>query len=509
MLTYVKQGKFSAWMFYDDQTYQVVVEKSGALFVNWVSGVDPLNTTKWVQLQDPTPQNCSNYLTAATIVKNLTDVLADVSNIWMARDKKIFTFPSRTFTETSISNTTIARGDAWFLLAGKFLYSVIMNVNGTFNPVFMKVIDTEVDPEKVTRVMVADSNIIIFFEKKIKIYQYQNQKFELKQSFDPFKDVEDIAISRVSATRLYKLKASKNKFKLLSTLPSAEWNPYTEGIGRTPQLGDTEYSEIEFLEAGYCNLVIRANTGKQFKYFIASGTATAFKFIEIFNSTKGNYTGAIETNSHVFLFKNETDLVVIHKSSTYKSMKGSIPDGTKISTIISKSYVSEFSGVSDFSKSSNVMAAVTSSTEGEYRILPLGLGRIQIVCNPLTSLLGFFKPEDQAAIDFTILGFNSENSYLPEVRFNFNAYFIYNYGPTGSFFWLWVWIVVNITILLLIYRLVRLAYKRSRMAVTINKLNLDRGSLKASSETDGDEVILQISDGEDEPPTLKQRSSGI
>ena len=501
LITYTRTSKFSSWITYDDEVFQVVIDSTGAFFANRVFSTVPINTTTWVKLEEPTTQNNS-------VVKNMTGVLADTSKIWMARNKRVITFPARNFSEISSNLTAI--GDVWFVLANKFLYSVIISSNGTFYPLMSKVIDTEVDPEKVTKVMATDSNIMIIEDKKLKMYQYQNQKFELKQTFEAFKDVEDIGISRIGANRLYKVKGSKNKFKVFSTLPSAEWNPYTEGIGKTPQLGDVDFSEVEFLEAGYGNLVIKANTGKQFKYFIASGTAGNMKYVEVYNSTKGSYTGAIETNSHLFLFNNQTELIVIHKQSNYKSMQGNIPDGTEVSTILSRSYMSEFSGRADFATNPNIMAVVSTGTAGSYKVISLGLGTIQVVCNPLTSLLGFLDPENQATMTFSILGVNSENSYLPEVRFSFNTFFIYNYGPIGSVFWIWVWIVTNITILLLAYRLMRLGLKRSRMALSINRLKLDEMEMKKSSTlTDPEEETVHIFDEEDSDRPVKRKSSGI
>lgn len=476
----------------------MAIDSTGAFFANRVFSTIPINATSWIKLEEPSSQNNS-------VVKNMTDVLADTSKIWIVRNKRITNFPARNFSEISSNLTAI--GDVWFVLANKFLYSVIVSSNGSFHPLMSKVIDTEVDPEKVTKVMAADSNIMIIQDKKLKLYQYQNQKFELKQTFDAFKDVEDIGISRIGGIRLYKVKGSKNKFKVFSTLPTAEWNPYTEGIGKTSQLGETDYSEIEFLEAGYGNLVIKANTGKQFKYFVASGTAGSLKYIEVYNSTKGSYTGAIETNSHLFLFNNETELIVIHKQSNYKSMKGRVPDGSEISTLLSRSYLSEFSGRADFANNPNIMAVVTTGS-GNYKVLSLGLGTIQVVCSPLTSLLGFLDPEDEATMTFSILGVNSENSYLPEVRFSFNAFFIYNYGPIGSVFWIWVWIVINITILLLAYRLMRLGFKRSRMAFSISRLKLDELEMKKSSTlTDPEDETAHIFEEDDGERPVQRKTS--
>src|SRR3990167_6500271 len=206
MFSYTQTSKFNTWMFYDDLAFQVSIDKSGGLLVNRMFLTDPMTTASWQKLADAGPN-------LPPIVKNITDVLENASKIFMARDKKVINFPSRKFTE--IATNLTAAGDVWFLLADKYLYSVVMNSNGTFNPHHMKVIDTELEADKVTKIMVADSNVIIMVDKKIQIYQYQNQKFELKQFFNAFKDVEDVAITRLGGIRLYKIKGSKNKYLVL------------------------------------------------------------------------------------------------------------------------------------------------------------------------------------------------------------------------------------------------------------------------------------------------------
>ena len=69
MITYTRTSKFSSWITYDDEVFQVVIDSTGAFFANRVFSTVPINTTTWVKLEEPTTQNNS-------VVKNMTGVLA-------------------------------------------------------------------------------------------------------------------------------------------------------------------------------------------------------------------------------------------------------------------------------------------------------------------------------------------------------------------------------------------------------------------------------------------------
>ena len=68
--------------------------------------------------------------------------------------------------------------------------------------------------------------------------------------------------------RIFKVKASKAKFKVFVTNPSSDWNPNIDGIGRKTMLDNKEFSQIDLLETNYGNVVIRAVQGSNNKYYV-------------------------------------------------------------------------------------------------------------------------------------------------------------------------------------------------------------------------------------------------
>jgi hypothetical protein len=172
------------------------------------------------------------------------------------------------FSSGDATNPVIIYRDFLYIMADSTLYALTLHKNGHISSTFSAQIDTGLDKDKLTRIMVLDNNTMTFADKKINVFQFQNLKFQAKQDFQQFKDVEDVMITRLNGMRLFKVKATKGKFKVFSTLPSSDWNPYIEGVNKQELLNKLEYPKIELIEGQYGNVVIMAYTGKHYKYFV-------------------------------------------------------------------------------------------------------------------------------------------------------------------------------------------------------------------------------------------------
>lgn len=240
--------KLSTLLYYDDEIFHIVIDKSGSLFISNLYSFSP-GPQVW------------NSMTS------VPDAIKIATKYAITKDKRSNSFPSKIISNDN-PNATIT-GDVIFLLADSTIYALPINRSGIIFNAYMKSFATGLEKDKIDKLMAIDNNIILMTEKKILVFQYQSIKgIESKQHYPAFKDVEDVAITRVNGIRIFKVKASKAKFKVFSTLASSDWNPYIEGIGRKNLLDNKEYNEIELLEANYGNVVIKAVLGTNCKYFV-------------------------------------------------------------------------------------------------------------------------------------------------------------------------------------------------------------------------------------------------
>jgi hypothetical protein len=185
----------------------------------------------------------------------------------MKRDKKNLRFPSTEYKPNETAPSFV--GDIWYLVTDKSITALMVNRSGELSFDMVKKQKISIAFEKKPRIVAMDNNVIIY-SKLIYLFQFQGFSFQEKPAFGPLKDIEDVIISGESGQRLFKAKGGKNKFKLFSTMPSSDWNPYIEGVSRKNQLSEDGYSNITFLEAKYGNVVVMVNTGKHYKYFIVA-----------------------------------------------------------------------------------------------------------------------------------------------------------------------------------------------------------------------------------------------
>ena len=187
---------------------------------------------------------------------------------FFARDKAKSTFPKFEFKG---ENNYTFYGDIWYFMFNKTLFAVMVEKSGKISEFMVKSHDTELENFKsTTKLLAMDNNVIVIVEKQVKVFQFQAYNFQKKQQFTQFKDIEDVTIAKDAGMRLFKVKGAKGKFKVFTTSPSADWNPYIEGVSRKDQLGAESFNDITFIEAHYGNVVIMANTGTHYKYFIVS-----------------------------------------------------------------------------------------------------------------------------------------------------------------------------------------------------------------------------------------------
>lgn len=198
--------------------------------------------------------------------KELSEDLSKATKFIVAKDTRNLIFPR--FLSDDTTNPVVGYRDFLYIMADSTLYALTMNKTGQISTDFKANIDTGLDKDKLTRIMVLDNNTMTYADKQIKVFQFQNLRFQAKQDFQQFKNVEDVMITRLNGMRLFKVKATKGKFKVFSTLPSSDWNPYIEGVNKQELLNKLEYPKIELIEGQYGNVVIMAYTGKHYKYFV-------------------------------------------------------------------------------------------------------------------------------------------------------------------------------------------------------------------------------------------------
>ena len=185
----------------------------------------------------------------------------------LAKDSKYTAFQNTTRQDSTL------RGDYLYMMADTEIFVFFITANGSLDSTFaVNLAAQDLKKEALTRLMVLDSNIMTLCEKQITVFQFQNLAIQPKQTFQAFKDVEDIAISRINGMRIFKVKGTKGKFKVFSTLPSSDWNPYIEGVNKKALLDDREFPKVELIDGQYGNIVIMAYTGKHYKYFVVSAT---------------------------------------------------------------------------------------------------------------------------------------------------------------------------------------------------------------------------------------------
>ncbi len=485
------------FMHYEDIGFHVAIFKGGIA----ISKIFPFNGSdsgSWFY----TTKNSSEF----------TDIKAATNEAgWFAleRDKKILTFPNTLYND-SITGHEFT-GDLWYLVTDKSITAMIVNRTGQLSAKMIFKHSISNPSEKRPRVMAIDNNLILY-SKQINVYQFQGFKFQEKPAFGPLKDIEDITITRESGLRLFKTKGGKNKFKLFSTMPSSDWNPYIEGVSRKNLLNEEGYTNITFLDAKYGNVVVMANTGKHYKYFIvastnqAKGAGQSLEFVETFNTSKTNYTDVTETSNYLFIWRpSPPDLIAIPKNSNYKAMRSNVSQllsaTDKIVDISSEVYRSEFLPNINLTK---ILLRVERQAVGSnvtFAMVPLNLSNIVVECDPLTYLLSFLEADEQKKITFSIMGVNDEFAYIPDIRFTFNAYYIYSYSGSGTVFWLWIWLSINIVLLVFAFRSIRLGLKRRKQTMGFRKLNEVMKGMAPLVTTDMIEKTLK----EDAESRMKRR----
>lgn len=195
----------------------------------------------------------------------MTASFAKASKFFLTKDNKNFTFQNTTRKDDTL------RGDYIYMLADTEIFVFFITGDGQLDTKFFaNTVGGDLKKDSLTRLMVHDQNIMTLCDKEVTVFQFQNKGIQQKQKFPAFKDVEDIAISRIDGMRLFKVKGTKGKFKVFSTLPSSDWNPYVEGVGKKNLLDEKEFPKVELINAQYGNIVIQVYTGKHFKYFVVN-----------------------------------------------------------------------------------------------------------------------------------------------------------------------------------------------------------------------------------------------
>lgn len=245
----------------------------------------------------------------------------------------------------------------------------------------------------------------------------------------------------------------------------------------------------------------------------ADGNSSSnFEYVEIFNSSKVNYTRAVETKKYLFLIEKGKPMYVISKMSNYLSITSQWP-ADNIVDVSTRSYGSDFPSVGNSSK---VLALIDKEEDGSsYSLLNLNLSQIVVTCHPLTSLLSYWWGEDTSTIKFNVLEVNDEYAHVPKVIFEFNVYNVYNFGRIGTFFWVWIWVNFTLVVLIMVCRLLRLGVKRRSQMKRID--GLKKFSLKNSykshltgygEELDHYENMNRAHKSESEKPVLEMTSKG-
>ena len=248
-------------MHYEDVGFHIAIFK-GFIGVSKIFPYTGANANKWFYTKIPSESSSLNKEFAA--LKIATD-----GSTWSAleRDKKVLNFPNIVYSEPLEKYEFI--GDIWYLVTDNAIIALMVNKEGELSKKMIRNYTVANGISSFQRAMAIDSNLIIY-AKQIFVYQFQGFTFQPKPSFGPLKDIEDIMITRESGLRLFKAKGTKNKFKLFSTMPSSDWNPYIEGVSRKNLLSEEGYTNITFIDAKYGNVVVMVNTGKHYKYFIVA-----------------------------------------------------------------------------------------------------------------------------------------------------------------------------------------------------------------------------------------------
>lgn len=151
-------------------------------------------------------------------------------------------------------------------------------------------------------------------------------------------------------------------------------------------------------------------------------------------------------------------IYAIAKESNYKAMTTQKTFEGKIVDIATTKYRTDFQSVGSGSSVIAVVDKFNDSTQ--FSLMPISLSTIFIECSPLTSLLCFWVSEEMRKMEFLITGVNDEFAHVPEIRYTFNVFHVYNYGKTGTLFWLLIAIYAFTILIIFTYRLIRLAIKR-------------------------------------------------
>jgi hypothetical protein len=181
-----------------------------------------------------------------------------------------------TFTNASV-------GVTWYMVTKTHLYGVIYRgplqantsrAQASFAPPIEHGFG-EGDDEAIIGFEAYDKVVLLYSKKVLKVYQMAIPSpgvavFLLKNEQDAsvqLKNIDQIAVVKTNGFRLYKQKG-KGKFSVFQTLPSIEWSPFVEGVGRKKMLGEQDFETIQFLNSGYGNVVIKAYNGIMYKYFV-------------------------------------------------------------------------------------------------------------------------------------------------------------------------------------------------------------------------------------------------
>lgn len=277
-----KGAKFSRVIHYDDTTLHVHISANGDLHI-----CNPFNDNATFNKTDAGEQFFCDWK-----MMPLGAEIGKSKEILITKDRKNNQFPNQAIrpnlNKVEFNEAKPFKGDYLYIMADNKLTVLAIKKNGDFYTDFKVEIEigkTEKDDDKkeekkdekkeekeeeksIPRFMVQDSNIMILKSKKLKVFQFQSNEIEEKQEYDQFKDVEDIAIVRFNGMRLFKAKGAKGKFKVFSTLPSSDWNPYIEGVNKKDLFEGAEYPKIELIESRYGNVAIMVYTGKYYKYFV-------------------------------------------------------------------------------------------------------------------------------------------------------------------------------------------------------------------------------------------------
>ena len=145
--------KLSQHIYYDDETYHLIIDKDGKI---WTSNIYSFESEAGKRV----------WLTP-----NASQVPKDIqegSKFLLVKDKKINNFPSRI--QNTENNFT---GDVWYLVADTKLFAIPVGRSGILDFSSIKSQATAVtDKDKLDKLMVFDSNVVVMSEKKIFIYQY-------------------------------------------------------------------------------------------------------------------------------------------------------------------------------------------------------------------------------------------------------------------------------------------------------------------------------------------------